>query len=154
MSARPRLPRSRRNGAPVRRKPARQRGLGPGVFIAPLLGTTLIVTLAWAASLEQSTPEIFAAASVFFALAEGIVLAFIGAAMSSRGLAWAIGLAVVTAVLATPGRWEVAYLRTNQRPQLIDLGMDLGVTLAWAAFAGLAGATVLRERLLTLLPNR
>ena len=154
MTARSRLSRSRRNGAPLRRKPPGQRGLSPGLFIGPLLGTTIIVTLAWAASLEQSTPEIFAAASVFFALAEGIVLAFVAAAMSSRGLRWAIGLAIVMAILATPGRWEVAYLRTNQRPQLTDLGIDLGVTLLWAAFAGLAGATVLRERLLPLLPNR
>ena len=119
-----------------------------------MLCATLIVTLAWAASLEQAAPEIFAAASVFFALAEGIVLAFVGAALSSRGLAWAVGLAVLTAVLATPGRWEVAYLRTGQRPQLLDLGTDVGVTLAWAAFAGLAGATVLRQRLQALLPNR
>jgi hypothetical protein len=119
-----------------------------------VLGTTIIVTLAWAASLEQATPEVFAAASVLFALGEGIVLAFIGAAMSARGLAWAIGLAMLTAILATPGRWEVAYLNTGQRPPLTDLGIDFVVTVAWAMFAGLAGATVLRERLRTLLPNR
>jgi hypothetical protein len=114
----------------------------------------VIVTLAWAASLEQATPEIFVAASLFFAVAEGLVLAFVAAAWSARGLRYSIGLAVLTALLATPGRWELAYLRTGQRPQLIDLGVDLGVTLAWAAFAALAGATILRERLLTLLPNR
>jgi hypothetical protein len=123
-------------------------------WLAPIFGATVIVVLAWGASIEQATPEIFVAASLFFALAEGIVLAFVAAAWSARGLAWAIGLAVATALLATPGRWELAYLRTTQRPQIPDLAIDLGVTVAWALFAGLAGATILRERLLTLLPNR
>lgn len=146
--------RSRRNGVP--RFGRRPQGLrvGPGALLAPIIGATVIVTLAWAASLEQATPEIFVAASLVFAIAEGIVLAFVGAVWSARGLAWAVGLAVLTAVLATPGRWEVAYLRTSQRPQIVDLASDAGVTLAWAAFAGLAGATILRERLLRLLPMR
>jgi hypothetical protein len=30
--------------------------------------------------------------------------------------------------------------------------LDLAVTVAWGAFAGLAGATALRERLQALLP--
>ena len=38
--------------------------------------------------------------------------------------------------------------------ELTDLLVDAAVTLAWAAFAGLAGATILRERLATLLPHR
>jgi hypothetical protein len=151
----PRVGRSRRNGRPIGRRPseAPQRP-GRAAWLAPIFGATIIVVLAWAATLEQATPEIFVAASLLFAVAEGIVLAFVAAAWSARGLPWALGLAVVTALLATPGRWELAYLRTTQRPQLTDLGIDLAVTVAWAIFAGIAGATILRERLLTLLPNR
>jgi hypothetical protein len=146
--------RSRRNGLPrLGRRPEEPR-LGPVALLAPIIGATIIVLLAWAASLEQATPEIFVAASLVFAIAEGIVLAFVGAVWSVRGLPWAVGIAVLTAVLATPGRWEVAYLRTSQRPQLLDLGSDAAVTLVWAIFAGLAGATILRERLRRLLPLR
>jgi hypothetical protein len=112
------------------------------------------VIFAWAASQQQAASEVFVAASLVFALVEGIILAFVAAIWSTRGLAWAIGMALVTAILAIPGRWELAYLLTGQRPQMTDLASDVAVTLAWAAFAGLAGATILRERLLTLLPNR
>lgn len=147
------MSRSRRNGAPSRRDTSNPRP-GRAAWLAPIIGATLIVTFAWAASLEQATPEIFVAASLVFAIAEGLVLAFVAAAWSARGLRYSIGLAVLTALLATPGRWELAYLRTGQQAQLMDLGTDLCVTLAWAAFAGIAGATILRERLLTLLPNR
>lgn len=149
--------RSRRNGLPrsgAGGRRSEERRLGPTAWLAPIIGATVIVILAYAASLEQATPEIFVAASLVFAIAEGIVLAFVGAVWSARGLPWAVGLAVLTAVLATPGRWEVAYLRTSQRPQMVDLAADAGVTLLWAVFAGLAGATVLRERLRRLLPNR
>jgi hypothetical protein len=151
---RTRVGRSRRNGAPPRRKAAERQGPGRGAWLAPIIGSTLIVTLAWFASQQQATPEVFVGASLLFALLEGIILAFVAAVWSARGLAWAIGMAVLTAVLAIPGRWELAYLQNGQRPPLTDLGSDVGVTLAWAAFAGLAGATILRERLLTLLPNR
>ena len=122
-------------------------------WLGPILSATLIVVLAWAASLFQATPEVFVAASLMFSICEGIILAFIGAAWSSRGVAVAVVVACITAVLATPGRWELAYLRTGSNPQMNDLLADLGLTLAWGAFAGLAGATVLRERLLTLLPR-
>jgi hypothetical protein len=147
MSARPRAGRSRRQ-SPDDRRPGRF------AFLAPIIGATIIVVLAWATSLEQATPEIFVVASMAFSIAEGVILAFVAAAWSGRGIGLAVGLAVVTALLAVPGRWEVAYLRTGQRPQLLDLGLDAGVTLAWAVFAGIAGATILRKRLLTLLPNR
>jgi len=146
MSARP--PRRSRRQATDARQPGRF------AFLAPIIGATIIVVLAWAASLEQATPEIFVVASMAFSIAEGVVLAFVAAAWSARGLRLAVGLAVVTALLAIPGRWEVAYLHNGQRPQLLDLGLDAGVTLAWAIFAGVAGATILRDRLLTLLPNR
>lgn len=128
--------------------------MGRGAWLAPILGATLIVVFAWAASLEQATPEVFVAASLVFALGEGVVLAFVGTVWSARGVPLAIGIAVLTALLATPGRWELAYLRTGQNAQLMDLLVDLGVTVAWGAFAGLAGATILRDRLTTLLPNR
>jgi hypothetical protein len=128
--------------------------VGRGTWLAPIIGATLIVTLAWGASLEQSTPEIFVVASLVFSLAEGIVLAFVAYLWSARGLPIGVAVAVGTALLATPGRWELAYLRTSQRPQFIDLGMDLVVTIAWAAFAALAGATLLKDRLAALTPNR
>jgi hypothetical protein len=145
---------SRRNGSPPRRKAAQKRRIGRGAWLAPIIGATIIVLLAWAAALEQATPEIFVAASLVFSIAEGIVLAFVGAVWSARGLWAAVAMSVLTAILAIPGRWEVAYARTGQMPQYTDLAIDVGVTIAWAAFAGLAGATILRERLLTLLPNR
>ena len=122
-------------------------------WLGPIIGATIIVVLAWAASLFQSSPEVFVAASLLFSLGEGIVLAFVGAAWSSHGVAVAVVIACITGVLATPGRWEVAYLRTGVAPQTIDQLTDLGVTLAWAAFSGLAGATILRKRLLALLPR-
>jgi hypothetical protein len=123
-------------------------------LLGPILAATLIVVLAWAASIFQATQEVFVAASLLFSLFEGIILAFIGAAWSSRGIPTAVVVACITAVLATPGRWELAYLRTGVNPQMNDLLLDLGVTLAWAAFSGLAGATILRERLAALLPGR
>jgi hypothetical protein len=152
--SRPRVGRAQRNGSPPRSKRPERSRLGRGAWLAPIIGSTLIVFFAWAASLQQAAPEVFVAASLVFALIEGLILAFVAAIWSARGLGWAVGMALVTAVLAIPGRWELAYLRTGQRPQLLDLGSDVAVTLAWAAFAGIAGATILRERLLALLPNR
>jgi hypothetical protein len=124
------------------------------MLLAPVLGASVIVTLAWAASLEQATPEMFVAASLVFAIVEGVVLAFVGASWSSRGLVWSAAVAVIAAVLALPGRWELAYLVTGHQPEILDLAEDAGVTIAWAAFAGLAGATIFRERIRTLTPNR
>jgi hypothetical protein len=151
-----RVSQSRRNGVPKQRARAAQprRKLGRAAWLAPVLGATIIVTLAWAASLEQATPEIFVAASLVLSITEGIVLAFVATIWSPRGVLVAVGVAVFTAVLATPGRWELAMLRTGQTPQTIDLVVDLGVNIAWGAFAGLAGATILRERLSRLLPQR
>jgi hypothetical protein len=122
-------------------------------WFAPIVAVTLIVVFAWAASLAQATPEIFVAASLAFSIAEGIVLAFVGCLWSSRGVPIAVVVAAITGVLAAPGRWEVAYLHTAHALQAPDLLTDLGVTVAWGAFAGLAGATILRERLRTLLPG-
>jgi hypothetical protein len=119
-----------------------------------VFGATIIVTLAWAASLEQATPELFVAASLAFAFAEGVILAFVAAVWSPRGIPVAVGMAVLTAILATPGRWELATLRTGDALQPIDLAADVGANIAWAVFAGLAGATILRERLSRLLPRR
>ena len=43
-------------------------------------------------------------------------------------------------------------MRSGQLPpQPVDLLTDLCVSIAWGAFAGLAGATVLRRRLATLM---
>lgn len=156
MGVQPRVSRSRRNGVPRgRAKTAASRHkLGRGAWLAPVFGATIIVTLAWAASLEQATPEIFVAASMVFSLAEGVVLAFVAAVWSPRGIPLAIGMAVLTAILATPGRWELATQHTGQSLQMLDLAEDAAVNLAWGAFAGLVGATLLRERLLRLLPQR
>ena len=147
--------RSRRNGVPRRRsKPRPTRHVGRAAWLAPVFGATIIVTLAWAASLEQASPEIFVAASLLLSITEGIVLAFVGAIWSPRGVPIAVGMAVLTGILATPGRWELATLRTGQSLQTVDLLEDVAANLAWAAFAGLAGATILRERLSRLLPQR
>jgi hypothetical protein len=123
-------------------------------WLAPVFGATIIVTLAWAASLEQASPEIFVAASLLLSVTEGIVLAFVAAIWSPRGVPIAVGMAVLTGILATPGRWELATLRTGQSLQPFDLLEDAAANVAWAAFAGLAGATILRERLTRLLPQR
>jgi hypothetical protein len=150
-----RVSRSRRNGAPRQRsKPRQTPRLSRAAWLAPILGATIIVTLAWAASLEQATPEIFVGASLIFTLLEGVVLAFVAAIWSPRGVPIAVGMAVLTGILATPGRWELATLRTTQTPQTLDLLEDAAANLAWAAFSGLAGATILRERLTRLLPQR
>jgi hypothetical protein len=123
-------------------------------LLGPIVAATIIVVLAYGASLFQSTPEIFVAASLVFSLGEGIVLALVGAAFARNGAPVGTVVAMIAAVLATPGRWEVAYLRTGLKPQMLDLLVDLGATIAWGAFAGLAGSTVLRERLQRLLPER
>jgi len=146
--------RSHRNGAVRPRRAAPKSRIGRGAWLAPIIGATIIVLLAYLASLEQATPEIFVAASLVFSIAEGIVLAFVAAVWAERGIGIAVAMSVLTAVLAIPGRWQVAYGRTGSMPPVPDLAIDAGVTLAWAAFAGIAGATILKERLLTLLPNR
>ena len=146
------MPRGRK--ARIRTKPARP-GLGRGTLLSPIIGASLIVTCAYAASLLQASAEVVAAAALAYAAAEGLVLAIIGALWAQqRSVGVAIAAAVVTALLATPGRWLLAYLHANRTAPLLDLMEDLGITILWAAFAGLAGATVLRERLSNLLPER
>jgi xanthine/uracil permease len=154
---RARVSRSQRNGVAQRHHKPRPRTrvkLSRAAWLAPIFGATIIVTLAWAASLEQATPEIIVAASLLFSLLEGVVFAFVAAIWSPRGVPIAVGMSVLTALLATPGRWELARLHTGQVPQTLDLAADMAANLAWASFAGLAGATILRERLTKLLPNR
>ncbi len=132
-------------------------------WLAPPLGAALIVALAAAASLAQASPEVFIAASLVFSLCEGVVLAIVGFNWSRRSIAAAILAAAMTAAVAAPARWEVAILmRPGQLPpQPVDLLTDLLVSIAWGAFAGLAGATVLHRKLATLMhddrqrtPNR
>jgi hypothetical protein len=138
----------------VRNKPARP-GLGPGTLLSPIIGASLIVTIAYAASLLQASAEVVAAAALAFAAAEGLILAIIGALWAQRrSVGIAVAMAVLTALLAVPGRWLLAYLHANRTPPLLDLMEDLGITILWAAFAGLAGATILRQRLSNLLPER
>jgi hypothetical protein len=139
---------ARRRKAAVRPKPGR------AMLLSPLIGASLIVTFAYAASLLQAAPEIVAAAALIYALMEGIVLAFIGAIWAWRGVGMSIAVAIVTALLATPGRWALAYLHTGRSAPLLDLLEDLGITILWAAFSALAGATVLRSRVSALLPER
>jgi hypothetical protein len=110
----------------------------------------VIVLLGAAASLAQSTPEVYVAASIVFSLAEGLVLAFVGYLWSPRGPAFAAVAGCITAVLAAPGRWEFASVRYRQTLQPMDLLVDLAVSLAWGALAGVAGATVLRPRIAAL----
>ncbi len=152
----PRVARSRRNGVTHRQNGSTRARptLTRAAWLAPVFGATIIVTLAWAASLEQASPEIFVAASLVFAFAEGVILAFVATVWSPRGVLVAVGMAVLTIILATPGRWELASLRTGETPQWMDLAADVGANVAWAVFAGLAGATILRKRLSRLLPRR
>jgi hypothetical protein len=65
----------------------------------------------------------------------------------------AILAASVTATVAAPARWEVRlFMRYGQPvPQVVDLLTDLLVSVAWGAFAGLAGATILRSKLAALM---
>jgi hypothetical protein len=139
----------RRNGRVTPASQPRER-LGRRAWLAPIFGATLIVCLGAAASLAQATTEVFVAASIVFSLAEGVVLAFVGYLWSRRGVGFAVVAACMTAMLAAPGRWEFVYARYGRTIQTSDMVTDLLVTLAWGAFAGLAGATVLRTRIAAL----
>jgi len=140
---------------PRSRKGQNRPRLGRGALLSPIVGASLIVTFAYGASLLQAAPEVVAAAALTYALAEGIVLAIIGSLWAPpRGVGMAIAIAVVTALLATPGRWYLAYLHAGHTAPLTDLLEDLGTTVAWAAFAGAAGATILRRRVSKLVPQR
>ena len=132
-----------------------KRPLGRGTLLSPIIAASLIVTFAYAASLLQASAEVVAAAALTYAAAEGLVLAILGAlGAERRSVATAIAICMFTAVLATPGRWGLAYLHAGRTAPLLDLMEDLGVTVLWAAFAGLAGATILRGRMSNLLPQR
>ncbi len=58
-----------------------------------------------------------------------------------------------SAAVAAPARWEVTILAHYGQAVLstTDLLSDLLVSIAWGAFAGLAGATVLRPKLAALM---
>jgi hypothetical protein len=144
------MPRGRKARATKAGRPR----IGRGTLLSPLIGASLIATFAYAASLLQASSEVVAAAALTYAAAEGLVLAILGALWSPRGIGMAIAVAVLTALLATPGRWGLAYLHAGRTAPLLDLLEDLGVTVLWAALAGLAGATLLRQRLGALLPGR
>jgi hypothetical protein len=70
---------------------------------------------------------------------------------SPRGPALAAVAGAITAAMAAPARWEVALFRTSQPTAAVQLLLDLAISIAWGAFCGLAGATVLRKRIATLL---
>ena len=148
-SSRPRIVRVRHNG---QQRPLPRR-TGRGAWWAVFLGALLIVGLGWLVALEPAGSQVVVASSLLFALAEGIVLAFVAALWSSRGLPYAVAAAVLTAVMATGGRWELVYMQTSRTADLPDLLLDLGFTVAYAILAGVLGATILRERLTNLLPN-
>jgi hypothetical protein len=123
-------------------------------WLALPIGVLVIVVLALAASLAQATEGVFVAASLVFSLCEGVVLAIVSFIWwTRRGLPAAILAAVVTATFAAPVRWEVNILARNGQSAPIpsDLLTDLLVSIAWGAFAGLAGATVLRPKLAALM---
>jgi len=121
--------------------------------LAPVIGMVVIVALAAGASLAQAAEQVFVAASLVFSLCEGVVLALVGFIWCSRrGIPAAVLAAVVTAAAAAPARWEVTILARNGQsvPLQTDLLTDLLVSIAWGAFAGLAGATILRPKLAAL----
>lgn len=120
-------------------------------WLSPPIGVAIIVGLAAAASFAQATPEIFIAASLLFSLGEGVVLASVGFAWSPRGRMAAMLAGAATAAVAAPVRWEVTLLRYGLPVQKADLVQDLGVSIAWGALAGLAGATILRPKLAALM---
>ena len=114
-------------------------------------GTALITGVAWLISQVPGSPQTstqwLAAAALGFALLEGIVLSVVAALWSNRGISLAIAASVLTALLATAGRWEITYARTNRTAEIPDLLLDFGFTMAWAVFAAIVGASVQRERL-------
>jgi hypothetical protein len=129
--------------------------MGLQAWLAPPIGVVLIVGLAAAASLAQSTEWVFIAASLVFSVCEGFILAVVGFTWSRRGLGPAMLAAVVTAVVAAPIRWEVAIFtrRGATAPEPIDLLTDLVVSLAWGALAGAASATILRPKLAAIMSD-
>jgi hypothetical protein len=126
--------------------------VGRNAWLAPPIGASIIVGLAYAAAGAQATAEVFVAAAMVFSLCEGVVLAVVGWAWSPRGVAAATIAAAVTAAVAAPARWEVSHLAGYMPTfQPVDLLLDLLVSVAWGALAGLAGATILRSRLTAMM---
>ena len=126
--------------------------VGRSAWLAPPIGVAVIVGLAYAAARAQATTEIVVAAALMFSLAEGVVLALVGWTWSRRGVSAAMVAGAVTAAVAAPVRWEVSFLSgTLQSFQPVDLAVDLCVSVAWGALAGLAGATVLHSKLSALM---
>jgi hypothetical protein len=123
------------------------------MWLAPPLGAVAIVALAAALSLAQATESIFLVASLVFSLCEVVILAIAGFMWSRRSIPAAMLAAALTAAVAAPARWEVGILMRSSQlpPQPTDLLTDLLVSIAWGAFAGLAGATILRPKLATLM---
>jgi len=128
--------------------------IGLRAWLAVPIGVVVIVLLAAGASLAQATEGVYVAAALLFSLCEGVVLAIVGYIWwSRRGLPAAILAAVVTAAVAAPARWEMTILAHYGQSALAstDLLSDLLVSIAWGAFAGLAGATALRPKLAALM---
>jgi len=141
------------------RVPRRKRSNSAGpidrrAWLALPVAVVAIVALAAGASLAQAAEAVFIAASLLFSLCEGVILAIVGWIWwSRRGIVGAMVAAAVTAAVAAPARWEVTILIQYGRrnPPPTDLLSDMLVSIAWGAFAGLAGATVLRPRLAALM---
>jgi hypothetical protein len=129
--------------------------VGRRAWLAPPIGVVVIVGLASAATLAQSTEWVFIAASLVFSLCEGVVLAVVGFTWAHRGVGAAMLASVATAVVAAPLRWEVAIFtrRGVSAPEPMDLVVDLAVSVAWGAIAGLAGATILRPKLAAIMQD-
>jgi hypothetical protein len=148
--------RARRNG--LARRPRKQpppRRLTWGAWLIIFIATVSIAFFAWGASLTLQTPELSVPAALVFALAEGMILCFVGTVWSQRGVVNGVLAACVAGGLAAPIRWELArYQNGGRLATTNDLLSDFAVTLAWAAFAGFIGSTVLRRRLSALIPQR
>jgi FtsH-binding integral membrane protein len=131
---------------PIWRQPLASR-TARGAWWAVIMGALLIIGLGWLISLQPENSQFLVATSLLFALAEGVILAFVAALWSSRGLPYAVAASVLTGAIAAAGRSELVYVQNSRTAQMQDLLLDLGFTLAYAVIAGIIGATILRERL-------
>ena len=119
--------------------------------VAVPIGVVLIVAFAAAASLAQASRR----SSLPLRWCSVWAKAWCWPSLASSGVGRGLAAAMLAAALdgrGQPVRWKVRLHAPRQpAPQQLDLLVDLLVSIAWGAFAGLAGATVLYRKLATLM---